>query len=239
MLGKLTGPVALALVLLLASIEIAGASNRPQDRDSDRVEWLWLRYSLGYKHLGLRTFSAGDDELTAGILSENLHGPAHTLAAGTKLWFLTLGATASAATLSAREQTGGSHGDLQLWGLGAEVSFRAPLGAAEPFLLLGGGYSTFGSSGDLIRGLQRGLNIDGINLSSGVGVDYYMSPLVSVRLRGTVDVLFLSREGVPVRELAMPQRVGTLNEAEARILEADGSSAGLAVEIAAGAALHF
>jgi hypothetical protein len=51
--------------------------------------------------------------------------------------------------------------------------------------------------------------------------------------------LFLSRRAVPIRDLAEQQEVGTISEAKARVLEADGSSAGFAYAVVLGPGLHF
>lgn len=118
-------------------------------------------------------------------------------------------------------------------------AFRAPLGRVEPYVLFAGGYSTFGGLDELVGGLDRGLDIDGINLRSGLGLDYYLNRTFSLRLVAEGDLLFLARKGVSARDLAEPKEVGTLNEAEARILEADGSSAGFGYDISAGLGVHF
>jgi hypothetical protein len=44
---------------------------------------------------------------------------------------------------------------------------------------------------------------------------------------------------VSARDLAEPKEVGTLDEAEERLLEADGSSAGLGFGVGAGLGVHF
>jgi len=47
------------------------------------------------------------------------------------------------------------------------------------------------------------------------------------------------RSGVYIRDLATAQQVNTIGEAKARLLEADGSSIGTALNLTAEPALHF
>jgi hypothetical protein len=210
-------------------------------RDSRRFEWLRLHGGVGYQRVVIRTLFAGEGEseqLTAQVVPEDMSGPATQLGVGVKLWFVTLGVTGRVAQLhGAAPQRDTS--ELQLWSLDGEVAFRAPLGRVEPFVLLGAGYSTFGGMGQIIEGLDRGLDIDGANLRGGLGLDWYLHRHISLRLQGGSDVLFLARRGVPARELAEPREIGTLNEAQERLLEADGASAGLVFDLGAGVGIHF
>jgi hypothetical protein len=129
--------------------------------------------------------------------------------------------------------------DLDLWSVDGELAFRAPLGPLEPYVLLGGGYCTFGGMGDVVGGLGDGLDVNGANLRGGLGFDYYLTPELSLRFEGVSDLLFLARPGVAARDLAEPKEIGTLNEAEERLLEADGSSAGITLGVTTGLGVHF
>jgi hypothetical protein len=51
--------------------------------------------------------------------------------------------------------------------------------------------------------------------------------------------LFLSRPGIPLRQLAAPESVNTLGEAKARLLEGEGTSAGTSVAVTVGPGFHF
>jgi len=83
------------------------------------------------------------------------------------------------------------------------------------------------------------LAVDGANVRAGLGLDFYVIPLLSLGARFTGELLFLSRPGVPIRDLATAQQVSTIGEAKARLLEADGSSIGTALNLTVGPALHF
>jgi hypothetical protein len=233
--------------ILLGAALVAGAAGTARaelpigvfGEDPDPVEWFFIKPGFGYQRVWLRTFVAEDSErLTAHVIPEDLSGPAPSLGVGMKLWFVSLGVTGRMAHLSGtapeRETA-----EIDLWSLDGEVALRAPLGPLEPYVLFGAGYSTFGGMGDVVEGMRSGLDVDGANLRGGLGFDYYLTPDLSMRLEGTSDVLFLARRGVAARDLAEPKEVGTLNEAEERLLEADGSSAGLAFGVGAGLGLHF
>ncbi len=236
----------LGILVALCGLFGPGQAHADQSRVSEEttarpLEWLHLSGGVGYQRVLLHTFFAEDSDterLTADIVPEDMSGPAASLGIGTKLWFVGLGLTGRVAELSGASPERGTR-DLTLWSLDGELTFRAPLGRVEPFVLFGGGYSTFGGLGDLIGGLEEGVDIDGFNLRGGLGVDYYLSRVFSLRVALESDLLFLARKGVPARDLAEPEEVGTLNEAEARILEADGSSAGFSYGLTAGAGVHF
>ncbi len=243
----MTRAIANRIALPLAASLLLGASASARadetvgigGEDPRAVEWLFIKPGFGYQRVWLRTFMAEDSErLTAHVIPEDMSGPAPSLTVGTKLWFVSLGVTGRVAHLSgAAEERETS--EVDLWSLDGEVAFRAPLGPLEPYVLFGGGYSTFGGMGDVVDGLGGGLDVNGANLRGGLGFDYYLTRDLSLRLEGASDVLFLARPGVSARELAEPKEVGTLDEAEERLLEADGSSAGLAFGVNAGLGVHF
>jgi hypothetical protein len=234
--------IVIALLAAFASQAVhAQESKVDEDAEPKAMEWLHVTAGLGYKRVLLRTFFAEDSDterLTADIVPEDMSGPAASLGLFTKLWFIGLGVNARVAELSGAASERGTT-DLTLWSFDAEMTFRAPLDDFEPYILFAGGYSTFGGLGDLADGLEQGLDVDGFSVRSGIGLDYYLHRNFSLRVLAAGDLLFLARKGVPVSQLAEPEEVGTLNEAEARLLEADGSSAGLAYDLSLGLGVHF
>jgi hypothetical protein len=52
-------------------------------------------------------------------------------------------------------------------------------------------------------------------------------------------MLVLGRPGVSLRDLAAAKQVGTINEAQARVLEANGTSVGGALTFTLGVGLHL
>jgi hypothetical protein len=51
--------------------------------------------------------------------------------------------------------------------------------------------------------------------------------------------MFLDRRGVPIRNLATPEQVATIGEAQTRALEGSDSSLGIGFAVLAGPAFHF
>jgi hypothetical protein len=104
--------------------------------------------------------------------------------------------------------------------------------------VFGVGYSVFGGLGDALSGIGQGLDIDGGNLRLGFGLDYFLTNTWSIGVRATGELLFLSRTGVPIRDLARAQSVSTVREARTRLAEGEGTSAGTAFSITIGL-VHF
>ena len=234
--------IALPLAAALLAAAAGGARAEPLGvfgEDPKDVEWFFIKPGFGYQRLWLRTFQAEDSErLTARVIPEDLSGPAPSLGIGMKLWFVSFGLTGRVAHLSGAAEERDT-ATLELWSLDGEVAFRAPLGPFEPYVMFGGGYSTFGGMGDMVDGLGEGLDVNGANLRGGLGFDYYLSRELSLRMEGTSEILFLARDGVAARDLAQPKEIGTLDEAEQRLLEADGSSAGAGFGVSVGLGVHF
>jgi hypothetical protein len=226
---------------------VDGARRAEEDRAPEESEhrsarergWkpFWIDGGAGYELVNLTTFSANQN-LTAELVPSKMGGFGGHLGLGFRLFTLTLGARASVANLENRSPSS-TAGDLQLWSLDAEATFRLFSGRIEPYFLLAAGYTTVGGLRDALRGVRQGLDMDGANARAGLGLSLQPSQVFSLDARLTGELLFLARPGVPVRDLAEPQRVGTLNEAKARVLEGNGSSVGTAVALMVGPGFHF
>jgi|SoiMethySBSTD1v2_1073268.scaffolds.fasta_scaffold36977_2 hypothetical protein len=216
-----------------------GRARTESKRKQPTETLFWIDGGAGYGHVNLSTFVVDDAEaLTADLVSTRTGGVAGHLGLGLRFGIFTIGPRGTVIALQ-DASTGGSARDMQLWSLDLEGTFRIPLGRVEPHFLFGGGYSTFGGLDDAVDGVRAGLDIDGANLRAGLGLDWFATPELSIGARGTAEVLFLSRRAVPLRDLARPREVGTLSEARARVLEAEGSSAGAAYTLVVGPGLHF
>jgi len=202
----------------------------------------WLDSGVGWHRVGLTTLrvdrTAGGDALTGDLVPSVLSGPSVQLGFGVRWLVLTFGARLGA-TFFDDPSPGRSDGSSQLYSADAELGFRIPAGRVEPYFVMAGGYSRFGGLGDAIQGVGQGLDIDGANLRLGFGLDYFLNQNISIGARIAGEALFLSRPGVPLRQLATPEQVNTLGEARARLLEGEGSSAGTSFAVTAGPGLHF
>jgi hypothetical protein len=201
-------------------------------------EWLWLDAQAGIESIKMQTFHANADQLTAGFVPSEATGPVVGVGVGFRLVFLTLGLRGRVASFQGQSPMR-TVGDWQVWTLDAELGFRAMLRHAEPYLTFAGGYASFGGLDDVLAGLREGLDVSGLNLRAGAGLDYYLSRHFSVGAHVDAEVLALSRPGIAVADLLEAQRVNTINEAKARILEGDGSSWGWAWTAVAGPGVHF
>ncbi len=203
-----------------------------------RRHWLGLDVDAGIETIHLRTFSVDADTLSAGLLPASSTGPTVGVGTGFRFVFLTLGARAQ---LTAFEEDLSMHAvdSWQLWTFDGEAGVRVPLGRWEPNFALAGGYARLGNVRDAIAGLSKGFDVDGFNIRASGGIDYYVSKHFSIGADVSGRVLALARPGIPARDLVEPKNVGTINEAEARILEGDGSSVGWSVAATALAGVHF
>jgi hypothetical protein len=203
------------------------------------TSWFWMDAGGGYDSVWLRTFVADVDELTAELLPSHAGGGALSAALGARLWFVTIGARGRVTMLDGKLGAPETSDRWWLWRVGPEVGARIPLGEFEPHFELGAGYATIGGTGDMLDGFEQGLDIDGFYGAASAGFDYFLVEEFSLGLVARGDFLALARPGVAVRDLIEPKKVDTLNEARARILEADGSSYGGAFGVFLIAGLHL
>jgi hypothetical protein len=234
----LLGPVAAASASEGASGTQTSGVSKTRGEPSPRVEWFWMNAALGYQSINLRTFNAGREDFTVGLIPKSAAGPAVNVGLGARLLFITLGARVSGAFFedSSRDRTVDRY---QLWSLDGEVGVRLPFGPFEPYVQVAAGYSALGGLDDAVQGLREGLDVNGANARLGLGLDYYLKRHLSIGIRASGELLFLSRRGVPIRDLLEPKQVDTLGELRARLLEGDGSTIGTAVSVAGDIGLHF
>jgi hypothetical protein len=196
---------------------------------------VYLDAQTGVEAVQLRTFFADFDSVSAGFLPTVGVGPTARIGAGLRFGFLTLGLRGRVAEF----EDASTVGAWQIWSLDAEVGIRVPLHRVEPHLVLAGGYSTFGGLGSAVAGLSDGLDVHGVDVRLGGGVDYWVTRTVSLGLDLDGELLAIARPGVSVRDLATAKQIGTLDDAKARILEANGSSWGAGLSLNGAVGVHF
>ncbi|HET9959270.1 MAG TPA: hypothetical protein VFQ61_32495 [Polyangiaceae bacterium] len=210
--------------------------SRADREDAGRgLEFVWLNGEVGFQHLGLQTFHA-NSLVDAQIVKSSQSGMVFGAGAGVRLIFLTLGGRFRLGTFDA----------WQLWTLNAELGFRIPIGALEPYFTFGGGYASLGSFDSKSIGTSLGdfgvsaggLNVRGFNVRGGIGFDYYVARVLSIGAQASGDVLFLSR---PKSKVVATQATGTGAEAAAaaQVYARDGSAIGGDVTLTAMVGLHF
>jgi hypothetical protein len=186
----------------------------------------------------LQTFNADFESVSVGFLPTAGVGPTANVGAGFRLLFLTLGVRGRVTSFE-NSAPGQDVSTWQIWTLDGEAGLRIPLGRLEPHAAIALGYASFGGFDTAVRGLSAGLDVHGVDARVGGGLDYWVAPAVSVGVDASAGLLAVARNGVSARDLATPKQVGTINEAKARVLEANGSSVGSTFALTAALGLHF
>jgi hypothetical protein len=149
-----------------------------EKKDSKRgLEWLYLNADAGFSYINMASFSTS----TLSVQNTASQGPTFGVAAGIRLFILSLGVRANLNTLSS----------FNLWQLDGELGFHIPLGHWEPYIGFHGGYCFVGSLEDGVSGSSN-VSITGGDAGMQVGLDYYFNHFVSLGLDVSGNVLFLS-----------------------------------------------
>lgn len=215
----------------------AAAEKVDEHWDGPMSQHVWIDAQAGAEAVQLQTFSA-NDSLGVGLLPTSGFGPTLRVGAGLRLGFITLGLRGRMATFE-NDSPSSTVTSWNIWSLDGELGLRVPLGTIEPHLALAAGYSSFGGFSDAVNGLAAGLDVHGVDARLDGGVDFWVTHTLSLGVDLSGELLALARPGVSVRDLATPQSVGTLNQAKARVLEANGSSVGSALALTGGLGVHF
>ncbi len=180
--------------------------------DSGRgLQYFWIDPEVGIKWVDLALINNadlvdGDDFEGSGL------GPSLGVGLGGRLLYFTAGARFRYTMLP----------EFDVWTVGLEAALRIPRGQWEPYLFAGGGYLRTANIGD--DRLDE-LVISGGYGALGGGVDYFITPVFALGLRGDVELTFVGRDALP-------------SEAP-RFYEQDGSGVGLAASAALHLSLHF
>jgi hypothetical protein len=184
--------------------------------------------------------------LIPGIEKTAVTGPLGGVAAGFRLWILTVGARARVAQFD----------KFMYWSLDPEVTIHFSTQGVQPYLLFGAGYSALGSLDQGSLSSQAGAKVRGFNVRAGFGLDFYVTHTISLGLLGTGEVTAMTRPGVSASDLQVNGQTGgtvdTSNpqqtqaqaeaaraEAEAKAAKVDGSGVGLAGALSVVLGLHF
>jgi hypothetical protein len=219
-----------AIVLGLVVAPRVRAEESQSEKEPDKIDWLVLQPSIGYRSLHVRKVEFDRDDPTPKLIPGSTQAVAPGLGVGVRLWFVSLMLRPEVAFFQ------GTRGDafdnsFRLWSFDLELLFRAPLGRFQPYLLLGGGYSAMGALAEVVDGRRREALARGGNVRAGIGFDVFLAQAWMVGLRATIDGIFLSSK-VPVSELLTPEQVDTVGQAEHRARDADGFMSGLSPSLA-------
>ena len=183
-------------------------------RVSHISEVVYLTPEVGIAYVGLETLHLTRELFPSRVSTADV-GSMVGAGAGLRFLFLTLGPRFRF----------GHFRDWDLWTLGAEVGFKAPLGAVEPFVALGAGYARLGSLKD------AGVRVQGYNIRLNAGLDYYLSKAFSIGGMASAEVLGMTRPGVDLN-----RATGSVSE---DVYKLDGLSVGVAIMASAVVGLHL
>jgi hypothetical protein len=206
--------------------------DKAKEEDSGRgLTWVWLDVQGGFEHVGLQTFNVDEQNFTAGFVPTTANGGVVAPGLGLRLLFLTIGARGRL----------GFFDSWQLFSVGPELGLHFPLGNFEPHIDLSGGYTALGSFQGAVTGANDAISIRGFFARIGGGLDYYVTPAVSLGASVSWELLGLTRPGVDAGTISSIQASSTSDPAKARAqaLSVEGTSYGSALAITAGVGLHF
>jgi hypothetical protein len=152
--------------------------DKEEKKDSKRgLEWVYLNADAGFSYISMNSLSSS----TLSVQNTSSQGPTFGVAAGIRLFILTLGVRANLNTLSS----------FNLWQMDAELGFHIPIGHWEPYFGLHGGYCFVGSLADGVSGSPN-VTINGGDAGLQLGLDYYFNHFVSLGLDVSGNLLFLT-----------------------------------------------
>jgi hypothetical protein len=175
------------------------------------LEWVYLNADLGAAYTDLASLRASNWQLQDNASS----GPAFGLAAGVRLVFLSLGVRVRDLALSS----------YNIWETDLEALFHFRIWRIDGYFGGRGGYAFLGAfSADSLRtstgSAASNVTVHGWNVGPTLGLDFYITKLVSVGVDANVEAMFLERPPLPLPsgETVAPQYASLYN--------ASGSSVG-------------
>jgi len=207
----------------------ASTSSSDESEDSGLgLEWVWLNADVGVSYVNMTSF----DESQLSLQQTSGTGPTFGVAAGVRLFFLTLGIRGRNTQLS-------SLGSL--WELDAEAALHMRIWHIDPYFGVRGGYAFIGSlSSDSVQAAAGtappDVSVHGFNVGPTLGIDVYLSSLVSIGGEGDLEFLFLQRPPAP---LPAGVTAASLPAQYQALYQNSGSSVGLGAGATAHLGIHF
>ena len=164
-------------------------------------------------------------------------GPAFSVGAGARILLATIGVRYRVANFSS----------FRLRSVSAEVGFHVPARRFEPYLVVGAGYAHLVAAADE-RTPADPLDLTGLDLQAGLGVDYYLTRSLAIGAKLLGDALVFTRPGVDYERSPQEQATECLGRptlaqakqcAMDKIRAADGSSLAASGSFALGLSVRF
>ncbi len=209
-----------------------GSANASDEKDDSGLglEWVYLNADAGFAYTNLASLS----ETNLGLQQSSSAGGAFGVGAGVRLLFFTLGVRARDLQLSS----------FNLWELDGEAAFHLRIWRIDPYFGVRGGYAFSGSFGSGAASLASGssssdLSVHGWNVGPMVGLDIYLSHLVSIGFEGNAEFLLLERPALPLPPGVTSADVKMLPAEQQQLYSLSGSSVGVGAIATAHLGLHF
>jgi hypothetical protein len=153
------------------------------------LEWVYLNADIGSAYTDLVSLKSSNWQLQDNSAS----GPAFGIGAGVRLVALSAGFRVRDLQLSS----------FNLWETNLEAALHCRIWRFDLQFGARGGYAFVGSfSADSLRtstGSASDVTVHGWNVGPTVGLDYYISKLVSLGVDANAEVLFLKRPPIPLQ----------------------------------------
>lgn len=199
--------------------------DQAREKDSGRgIDFLYADVEGGFQHVGLKTFTTDEAALTAGFADTTGSGPMVGGSLALQLLFVTIGPRVRI----------GFFPDWQMFSAGGEVGIRIPIGNLEPHLAVGAGYTALGTLGDVEE-----IDVRGFYARAGGGLDYYITPALSVGAAASWELLGLTRPELGPEDITRIRNERGADQTRDELLAAEGTAYGSALSVTAVIGLHL
>lgn len=194
----------------------------PEEEEGDgrSADVFWLEVGGGYAYADLIQFS--QDNFIPGAQELKGSGFMGTIAAGFKIYIITIGARASLSSFS----------DFDLGTAVLDVALRLPVPLVEPYARVGFGYGWVGAA-NYTEPSNSDTSVFGLVGEAGAGVDIYLGEFVAIGAGFDLAFLNLTRQRVDEGCGGGNCMIETIN------FEESGDAVGFSLRAHAHASLHF
>jgi hypothetical protein len=212
-------------------------SDAPSHQEPDKFDWLVVNTDVGFRSLRITRIDFDRAEDVPKFVPSTSYGVAPGASLGVRLWFVSLAAHTQVAFFNGPDSASMDNA-FHLWTTDGELTFRAPLGRVQPYVLLGAGYSVMSGLSGTGPDRNRSVTARGANVRGGLGLDWFLGDIWTVGALASIDGLFLSSRA-PVKRLATPEEVDTVGQASDRARQADGTVFGWSPSLALNVGLRI
>jgi hypothetical protein len=218
-----------AAAAALLTLSLATVNAHADDGDSGLgLEWVYLNVDVGGSYVDMQSLSTSN----FGLQTTKAGGSVFGIGAGARILFFSIGARL-------RDQMLSSLGDL--WEVDGEAAFHMRIWQIDPYFGARAGYTWLGSLNSqsvqvAMGGSPSDVTVHGFDVGPMVGIDFYLTKLISLGAEAEAEFLFLKR---PPPALPPGVSVSVLPPQEQTLYANSGSSVGLGAVGTAHLGIHF